>query len=507
MDKRLTLLFVLLLAAGAFFRLYPADCSFGVDAQASIKEATRLSAESFASYLTLENLWNFQAANVPRLAHHLELTMPGFYLILKSLQWFGVESDSSLRMLSAASFSIALIPIMLCIGIRVRGVHSGIILVLLTVLSPLLQYYGTYIRFYAAMVFFAGLGYFHLVQSAIRLARGEDLSKTELACLAILFWLPLWINISSLLIVAIYTWILLFFIIPKLERKSGQMLLAAVGVLGIIPLGNSVAHLLARFTDSGAVDNVMSQSALSFIGSLYFNFNGGIFLVILIALVFCQIPRQRFLLLYCPYLIAMGALFIAAILRNDLFRPDYVSSLLPVTYLLFSESIVELSTAPSIKQIGLETQSRVLQYCLTAVVLLASLPSFVSNAFIDQDRFDYKRAIEAIKKHSEPNDLILVYAVGQDRFLKYDFDSDRIQLANLHQYGTLDHSAFNKVFIALGWRREGFSKDFATVTRKNKKELPRILNNSTLLEITGRSRLDLRDNLLFIFEEQASLRQ
>jgi hypothetical protein len=70
----------------------------------------------------------------------------------------------------------------------------------------------------------------------------------------------------------------------------------------------------------------------------------------------------------------------------------------------------------------------------------------------------------------------------------------------LDEEGSINECNYGIIIYAIGWRREGFEKKFYSVVPEG--QMARILRESNLARISGHPRLDLRDNLVFLFRRE-----
>ena len=138
---------------------------------------------------------------------------------------------------------------------------------------------------------------------------------------------------------------------------------------------------------------------------------------------------------------------------------------------------------------------------LVTCTIAFTTPSFISNAFIDQDKWDYHRALSDIRKDAGEEKVILFASSA----LSYPEDKSLdIQIEQIGKRKTFDFSALpsdTKVYFALRWQRQGFRKDFrrGDLSESENRE---IFESSDFVSISGANRLDLRDNLIFIYKKR-----
>lgn len=480
---------LLLLAFTLATRLHTLDISPTHDTHATFTEAADTDLESLGRYLTLGNLRTLREAPPAELSEKPQRSFPGFYLLFKAyLGLFGADDFVAARALSSA-FSFLCVALLAWIALRHVGPGGALAVAAVGATSPLLQYHGSYIRFYAALIFASALSLAAVLAWAERVELPRARARRLLGALGIsaLIWLPFTIHASGALSVFACGLVFLLRVVPRLSFGERWLVLGANALLATPPLVNTVVFLVARGRNAELMpeDYVMSTSALSFLASLVFNFNGLLFLGIAFAL--CTLRGALRLWLYLPYAAALALCFVGVTIRPTLFRPDYLLSLLPATYLLFGDALQRLGAALG----GTRLAAGVLGLVVVGAVAF-TFPTFVSNVAIDQDRFDYRRVVQDVAALAGGAPT-LVYSHSPASFPREL--PPNLRVAHLDERGKLDESPYQRVFYLLGWRREGFRKKFQALVDPEP-----VLRGARLVLISGRNRLDARDNLLFVFE-------
>ena len=478
---------VLLLATAAATRLWTLDVAPTYDTHATYHETEQTSLETLRKYFTFEYARTLNEVEPVTIAEAPHLTFPAYYALNKAYLAVAPEGHTAARALPAF-LSWLTVVLLMALAARHISTWAALVVGVLAVTSPLLQYHGSYIRFYAALTFFSAWSLWAVLALAERV-RGERELRRGLAITgaSLLLWFPLSIHASGALSVFVGGVILLLRVWPRLKFGERAYALGLNLVLATPLLVNTAVFLVARSRNAALMpsDYVMSTSALSFLASLLFNFNGLVFLTIAFAFVVCRGLRNE---LYVPYAIALLLTFVGVTIQPTLFRPDYLLSLLPLTYLLFGDAVEQLGM-----RLGGTRLARGTLALVVVCVVTFTLPSFVSNVFIDQDRLDYRRAMHDLEQRTDAAERVLVYTHSP---LNFPPAPERIRIANLTQEGEIDEAAFDRVFYVIGWRREGFQKKFLALV-----DTSTIQRTTHLVHISGKNRLDARDNLLFFFEK------
>lgn len=489
---------VLICALALALRLFTLDTSPNYDSLATLEETEATTASHVLDYVSLKTAAS-ATTDTAEIAHQLNLSFPGSYVVNQA--WIAATGQSGYRglRLLTALLSFGTVVVVTLLAWHMVGPHGAVAAALLATFSPLLQYYGSYVRFYATVTFFGALAY------AVTLAVVSDGGRFHryrshpllLVALCALAWLPLTMHASGAITLFVCSYLLFFRLWSTLPPRRKAWLATAYAVGGAPVFINAAAFIFARATDVSArsLHNSMSSSVTALGASLTINFNGLLFVLILFAI--CLFWRRlRITLLYVPFLICLAGASLVIIVRNDLFRPDYFSTLLPILYFLTADALEAMAAG-----LGGGWRSRGVAYLVLGFALSFTLPSFVSNAFIDQDGMDFAAAIADVEA-LEPDKPVLVFSDVPGYFPR-DRDS-RVTVVSHAQEHRIDESPYAAVMYIVGWRREGFGKDFYVQGQGNqaaaRQRVTEILAKSRLRKISGRPRLDMRDNLLFIFQ-------
>lgn len=468
-------------------RLVTIDASPTYDTYLTYTETEATSLETLRRYVTLEYARDPELVRPELLAESPHLTFPGYYALNKVyIALLPVVSHTAVRALPAL-FSLLSVVLLVIVAARHIGREGALVAGIVATLSPLLQYHGSYIRFYAALIFFSAWA----LLAVLALTEGRRFPPPgrrrllRLAGVSVLLWTPLLVHASGALAVFVCGVALLLRVLPRLSGPERLYALGLNAVLGTPPLVNGAVFVFSRASSSELMPQ-MSTSALSFLASLIFNFNGLIFLAIAFVLLYCRAGLRLYL--YLPFAVALALTFAAVLLEPSLFRPDYLLSLLPLTYFLFADSVRRIGDS-----LGGTPFARRTAHLLVAAVLAFSLPSFVSNVWIDQDRMDYRLALSDLERITA-GQRTLVYSHSPGSFP--EALPPNLRVAHLREEGRIEEGEFERVLYLIGWRREGFRKRFLANV-----ETSGIQARAHLVHISGRNRLDSRDNLLFFFEK------
>ena len=488
------LLAILLLTFG--LRFHNLDTSLGADAFTTLIEANRTNLQTLTNYLTLRNAWDFDSIGASRLANDLELAMPGHFILVKL---WGALVDSPTyahhRLLSA--LMSGLVSVVLVIQVwRSLGRSAAIGVAVLVCFSPLLQYYGAYVRFYAALILASGIAYASSMSLLHELETQPTRANPWRAFFCpLLCWLVPFIHITGILIVFVALYPLIVFGVRCMSPRQ-RMFFAAGLVLPAIPvLVNCAAFIFARSISP----SYMGTSVVAFGGSLFFNFNGVLFLILATYVCVGAVSRADLARWYGPFAFCFLCLFAASTLRPSLFRSDYVASLLAPTYFLFVHAVWKRGQRLLVAPISSNSAKQPwisLPALLVLVSITFTLPTFVSNAFIDQDRWDYQQALEDVLAMSGDGP-VAVYARAPSNFPQSP--SKRLLVRHLKTRAQADNDVSTEVFYLLRLSRHGFTKGSFDLPPD---ELAELTEKSTLMGVSGRPRLDLRDNLLLILRKR-----
>lgn len=110
-------------------------------------------------YLTLQHMSaeKVLASTSLDMANDIYHSFPGYFVLAKL--WIGAFDEPVVKNLRAFSllWSILTVPIIGLIALRFGKMHA-IFAVLIALLHPMLQYHGTYVRFYSLFVFVSAVG-------------------------------------------------------------------------------------------------------------------------------------------------------------------------------------------------------------------------------------------------------------------------------------------------------------------------------------------------------------
>jgi hypothetical protein len=164
-------------------------------------------------------------------------------------------------------------------------------------------------------------------------------------------------------------------------------------------------------------------------------------------------------------------------------RPDYIYGMLPWLLLVIVLSIEYI--AQELTQIRYKM---VFSVTMTLFLIVSTLPTFISNVFIDYDRFAYQEAARFISTIEHAN----FYSTAPGHFNLY-LDENRVQqLAEIDP--EMCHSQKDEYFLIR--MRKGKSTLFFYDFKR--------LKNAQLIKIIGKDRIDLRVNKLYVFFRNCS---
>jgi hypothetical protein len=177
-------------------------------------------------------------------------------------------------------------------------------------------------------------------------------------------------------------------------------------------------------------------------------------------------------------------------------RFDYIFVVLPFFLLVISYSLVRFLEVYVMG--GHTVRDAIVVACILLLVGMVA-PSFVSNAFIDGDRLNWRRGAQFLKECSseeETGNNVVVYSPSPDYLTYYLGDeSNRMSVKRLVDLGPeTEEDRDGGELIVIPMRRTGL--DFRGISWRVKRY---ILSNSYILQIIGNNRLDTHVNKLVIF--------
>jgi hypothetical protein len=182
-------------------------------------------------------------------------------------------------------------------------------------------------------------------------------------------------------------------------------------------------------------------------------------------------------------LISLLPVPLVVMLKPSAFRPDFVYGVLP--YILLAAAL----SIDALVRISFHSHFiTAMRVVLVAIIVLSTLPTFVSNLLIDKDRLPHKAAAAEIAgipgiKVFAPNPNYFNYYLGPGRVVD-------IRKAN-QDYNNSGTDEYFYIPVRKGMTTQ-FFYDFNSIARMN------------LVRIIGKDRIDHRSNKIYVFRRNAA---
>jgi hypothetical protein len=454
-----------------------------------INELELIDSGHIFGYLTLKNMWDYKNMNKYDMSNYISICFPLYYLPMKMVTW--LQPELSLLRLATIAWGILSVFSFYILG-NMFGVHVGWIAFTLILLHPWAHHHAIHIRFYECWALVSILGLL-CAEMMIRSIKKRTCSKFQYMIYALMIILPCTVHaygVVNSLFILIYTFMRIWKdkIPVGTIRRSDWLLIILTLLIGVVVVGVNMAVYGYATLFYGQTDSWNnSSSALQIVGSFIFNSGyllpfiivGGISLIIMdhhfaeySAIIYLSIVFMLSLLPTIPNII----------LAPNTFRPDYLYGTLPYVLLITALSINAISR--------LSFQGRYIIWVegfLTALVVLSTFPTFVSNLLIDKDRLPHDIAAKEIAAMSH----VKVFAPNPNYF-NYYLDNrrvDDIQNANRKHN---DSRADEFFYIPV---RKGMSTQFFYDFN--------LIDDLRLYKIIGKDRIDLRGNHIYVFIRKA----
>ena len=393
------------LLAAILVRSYQWDAwGLNYDETATVTKVFRLDAiQLLGDYVLLQNMTTEGPLTIPELADDIFHSFPLYFITAKLwLSHLRPPTWESLREFSLL-WAVLTVPIIGAIALRF-GRWPAILSVLFSLVHPMLHFMGTYIRFYSLFIFVSAVSYALAVwlfpwltqndrkNSPITFPRLFTVLMLSLATIA-----PSTVHLGGA--VASFS-IFLIGILCLRRTRLGYVYYVATILIGLVPAAKAAFFLYVRAIDPGQATNIMSTSALHVLLSIGFNFGPGLLLAAMAGSVnilrspvshgmpVSERDPKYFTIGFLATLIPIIGLIL---LKHSIFRPDYASCLLPAVIVLAS-----LFLTRAIQGMHTHVDRIVTGGALFLLVIASILPAFISNAFIDGDRVDYREAAMTI---------------------------------------------------------------------------------------------------------------
>jgi len=278
--------------------------------------------------------------------------------------------------------------------------------------------------------------------------------------------------------------------LAKISSSSIVTFVSAFAVIAIIIGVNIIVFFYSGMVAGDrSVDNVMSESAVHAVLSLLFNIGPFYPIVILSAVLLMFLTRDFRNTVLNRYFfstaVALMPIPLFIIFKYSYFRPDYIYGMFPYIVILTALCIAYLSDKmcrPEHKTLFVSIVS--------LFIIISTLPTFVSNVFIDNDRADYKGVAKFISGIKDAD----FYSTSPG-FLNLYLGRNLVRQIPSAGAEKPDNSV-DEYYIILSRKGKStvFSYDFCR------------LKDAQLIKIIGKDRLDLRANKIFIFLRKAGAR-
>jgi hypothetical protein len=499
-TKNIVIIIILVaLALTAYVRSYKWESySLNYDEGATVWKLDKIKVKPLImEYLTLQYMTVKEAGpdkgvDLVRDIYH---SFPGYFVLAKLwLDGTELKQVQSLRTFSMI-WSILTVPLIGLLALRF-GKSVAIVAMLFALVHPMLQYFGTYIRFYSIFVFVCTVGLamsvwvpYWLSQKTNSNSNSKYFSYTLIVLLAVATVLPIVFHLGGFVVS------FAIFIIGALYLKNslyGWIYYLTTAVISIIPALKSLFFLYMRAEDPNQASYIMSASSSHAIASLIFNYGIGVSLaaaagIILIFFGRNNKPDDKYEILDIKYFsfslvgAAIPMLFVIFI-KPTIFRADYAIGLLPMVIVIASCFLVKIINEFSTRQSKMIGGVSFLIFALYPM-----LPTFISDLAIDGDRLDYRALVKKIDELSGGKPAI-VYSDVPDYLEGVSVDSYKITYKHIKDY---DHKQRTVPVYAVCREAKGFGNRF----------LPDLTTlNGPVRAIVGKNRLDHRLVRFYIVE-------
>jgi len=276
--------------------------------------------------------------------------------------------------------------------------------------------------------------------------------------------------------------------IESLMRPEWMIATLVFLVMGIIVAANLGAFGYATLIDGQAEDWNNSSSLVQIWGSFVFNVGWLLPLIavagVLVILISGASDEHRELT-DIALAVALSLILVAIItaIKQNAIRSDFIYGMFPYMVLIAALSLNALGNMAFQGKYAIATKG-----FLVVIVITSTLPTFVSNVFIDKDRLPHDRAATMIDSLPE----IKAYAPNPNYFNFYlnGRRVDDIRKANRRK----NESGVDEYFFIPV--RKGMSTQYFYDFY--------LIDGLRLIRILGKDRLDLRSNHIYIFVRKHS---
>ena len=377
------------------------------------------------------------------------------------------------------------------------GNDVGWIAFAIMLFHPWVQHHTVHIRFYELWSFTAIIGLFYTHVLVKRIASGAC-RLLDCCAFPVLLLLPCTVHafgvVNALCLSAYFAlsvWRSSEIKFQSFVRREWIIGLAVFLIMGIIVAGNIAVFGYATLIDGQAEDWINSTSMVQIWASFVFNAGYLSPLIVIASMTLILFRRKldeyrHFLDLFIAVAFSLIPALVITAIKPHAFRSDYLYGVLPYVLLVVAFSVDTLG-----RMIFQEREALATKMFLVVIIIGSTLPTFVSNVFIDKDRLPHDVAAAMISSLGE----IKAYAPNPNYFNYYLMDHEvrDIHLAAKHSSETRTDEYF---FIPM---RKGMSTQFFYDFNS--------LDGLKLIKILGKDRLDLRSNQIYVFLRKGDLRR
>lgn len=461
----------------------------------TIQQVNSTSLTTVENYLLLQNVFQYKQINQQGrgIRDEVQVCFPFFFALLGLAKHF--RDDIHFFRLIVISFGV-LTPLGLFAIGKKYSASVAIISAVLWLFHPWAHFHSTYFRFYSLWAFIATFSLCYVEYVLSKLHTGQ-IPSWKVVVVVLLIFLP-----STIHLFGVYTSFFLICMIGShffyhqqdLKRLSRANIMAfgLTFLMGMIVVGlNLLVFVYATLTTDMAVASkgsaLSEQNAIHVIASTIFNVGllfplmpGGMVVLAIVNKASLRLPIKRYGL---SLLLCSIPLIGTMLITPHMIRPDYLFGLFP--YVLILTAFVIEAFAHSCQCQYQWLYSGMLTLCL----VVSTLPTLVSNVFIDYDRFDFQTAAQFIAARPLPARF---YSSGPGHFNVYLKDQRVTQINTINP--ATCQSSDDEYFLI--WMRKGKSSYFYY----NLRQLPGV----QVLDIIGKDRIDLRANKIYVLFRKCS---
>ncbi len=493
MKRRTTILFLgIILLCSIFLRTYNyQNINIDYDEDATLFQIRSTSLHIITNYVFLQNLFKYEEINQigKGIVWRINICFPLFYIPLKVASVFRQDIDF-LRFI-VIIFGAATPVFLFLLGGK-YSLQTGIIASTLLLFHPWAQHHSTYIRLYGFWAFIATLCLWY-VEFTITKIQQDRAASFHFIILAICLLLPCTVHafgcISSIFL---FCMLLSHFYyhrtdFAKISSRNKTIFGITFGLSTIIIGTNWLVFAYAVIMERSlsvisAESQLHGQSPLHVIASTAFNF-GYLYPIVIVLLILFMLQKKghtnvTFNRYVFSIIVSSIPILLIMVKSPTSIRPDYMYGNLPYLLLLLA-----LSIEHSARELCKRKYKVMWSLVITLFLLISTLPTFVSNVFIDNERLDYRATAQFISNIQDAN----FYSTAPGYFNRY-LNANRVeQIENI--YPETCQSQKDEYFLIR--MRKGKSTYFFYDFRK--------LKDAQLVKIIGKDRIDLRANKIYLF--------